>query len=259
MTVPVPGALLAGFAEVWCRLAGGRVERSPTRWGSLHVWRGPTGERAALPDRMYGLDAPAGAEVDAAELPSGLWVHLPPGVTAPAGEVHCLGHHLVADSEAEAWAALRRVGRQGVKKARRLGGRSLDAADADWLRLATHKAEALGGRAPHPQLVTALRDVFGSEAVHLRGVAFGGDVAAVVLALSLEGYGVLVDGASDRAQWDKNPNNLAVWSALLTLLGAGCRRVDYGFSPVGAGDGRFKDHMGGREVPLVRVLGSGPG
>ena len=182
-----------------------------------------------------------------------------PRACGSTSEVHCLGHHLEATSQAEAWALVRRVGRQGVKKARRSGGRVVEATATDWLRLATLKSEALGGRPPHPGLVTALTDVFGAGAVHLPGVSFDGDVGAVVLALSVGDYGVLVDGASDRAHWDKNPNNLAVWSAVLELLGAGCRRIDYGFSPVGAGDARFKDHMGGREIPLSRVLGTGPG
>ena len=87
----------------------------------------------------------------------------------------------------------------------------------------------------------------------LTGAEVDGQVASAVLSVHVDGYGMLVDGASDRAHWDKNPNNLVVWTAVGALIDAGCARIDYGFSAPGAGDLRFKDHMGGREIALYRV------
>jgi hypothetical protein len=251
-----PEALIRGFGEVWCALAGGRIEERSSEIGQLVIWHGDAGEALALPDRMYGLLAPTGSEVSAQDVPTGLTVNLPPGVALAEAAPHCLGHHLDAETVPDAWEALRRVGRQGVDKARRMGCRADEISNEEYLRLATLKAEALGGRAPHPGLVGALRSTYGSGQVSLRGVRFEGDAVAAVLALRVDGYAMLVDGASDRGHWDKNPNNLAVWDALATLIGGGARHVDYGFSPVGAGDARFKDHMGGRAVSLYQVTGA---
>ena len=161
-----------------------------------------------------------------------------------------------ATSLEEAWSGLRRVGRQGVDKAKRMGCRVDPLTDAEYTDLASLKAQALGGRAPAPELPSALRDTFGSESVQLTGVRFEGLPVAAVLSVRAGGYGMLIDGASNREHWDKNPNNLAVWHAVSSLVIAGCDRVDYGFSPVGAGDARFKDHMGGRATELFRVLGA---
>jgi hypothetical protein len=251
-----PEALVKGFAEVWRTLAGGRIEERICAAGRLVIWHGDQGESLALPDRMYGLLDPAGAEVSADVIPSGVVVNLPPGVSVVGAQPHCLGHHLVAESISDAWDCLRRVGRQGIDKARRMGCRADVIGDDEYLGLARLKAEALGGRAPHPGLVEALRSTYGNERVSLRGVRFEGEAVAAVLTVRIDGYGMLVDGASDRGHWDKNPNNLAVWDALSTLIGGGARHIDYGFSPVGAGDARFKDHMGGRAVSLYQVTGA---
>jgi hypothetical protein len=253
--VALPLALIEGFAEVWSGLAGGGWERLETPVGQLVVWTGPEGRREALPDRMYGLVTSEIGCIDASVLPEGLAVNLPPGVSADGAAPHAVGHQLVAADRESAWGALRRVGRQGVLKARRLGCRVAPVEVANYLALASAKAERFGGRGPHPDLVGALRRVFGEEAVALTGAVVDGHVAAVVLSIHVEGYGMLVDGTSDRAHWDKNPNNLAVWAAVGALIDAGCGRIDYGFSAPGAGDLRFKDHMGGREVVLYRVGG----
>ena len=253
----VPDALIRGFACVWTRLAGGAVEERECVAGRLMIWRGNDGRAQALPDRMYGLMGPNRESVRPGDLPSGLWVNLPPGVVTPDVEPHCLGHALQATTVEAAWDSLRRVGRQGVDKARRMGCRLDELADHEYLELAGLKARALGGREPVPELLAALRDTFGSEHVLLTGVRVESSPVAAVLAVRVGAYGMLVDGASDRAHWDKNPNNLAVWKAVSSLVAGGCTEVDYGFSPVGAGDARFKDHMGGRATPLYRVLGTG--
>lgn len=256
VTDTVPDGLIRGFASVWQALAGGATEELDCAVGRLMVWRSDSGESTALPDRMYGLMGPTATQVEPGDLPSGLLVHLPPGVTTPAAEPHCLGHTLSAMNVEEAWASLRRVGRQGVDKARRLGCRADMLTDDEYLGLAGLKAQALGGRAPAPGLPTALRATFGADKVHLTGVRHEGVAVAAVLAVQVGGFGMLIDGASDREHWDKNPNNLAVWRAVSALVASGCERVDYGFSPIGAGDARFKDHMGGRATPLYAVRGA---
>jgi len=252
----VPDELPRGFARVWQRLAGGVIEERECAAGRLMIWSGDDGESVALPDRMYGLMAPSQEIVGPSDVPPGLWVHLPPGISVPDVEPHCLGHSLQANSVDEAWSALRRVGRQGVDKARRMGCRVDELTDAEYISLAGMKAEALGGRPPAPALPDALRDTFGAEHVQLTGVRYDGVPVAAVLSVRVGGYGMLIDGASNRDHWDKNPNNLAVWRAVSSLVASGCERVDYGFSPVGAGDARFKDHMGGRATPLYRVFGA---
>ncbi|MGB0592377.1 MAG: GNAT family N-acetyltransferase [Myxococcota bacterium] len=253
--VPLPLALVEGFAEVWSRLAGGTWERCETSVGHLVIWTSPDGRREALPDRMYGLVTSHLGELDPLTLPAGLSVNLPPGVSAEGAVLHAVGHQLTASDRESAWSSLRRVGRQGVLKARRKGCRVRAVEAEDYLALASLKAERFGGEGPHPELVRTLREIFGEEAVAITGAVVDEEVAAAVLSLHVEGYGMLVDGASDRAHWDKNPNNLAVWSAVGALVDAGCGRIDYGFSEPGAGDLRFKDHMGGREVALYRVGG----
>lgn len=257
--VPVPRALIEGFAETWTRLAGGRWDAVALSYGRLVRWRSPDGRVEALPDRMYGLADVALSTLNRDSLPADAAINLPPGVRCPGAEVHCLGHHLVARDRAEAWDRLRRVGRQGIGKAERSGCRvDHDAPDVAWFGLSSQKSAALGGRPPHPALVATLRDVFGSAAVGLTVVRAEGSPAACVLWLVVDGYGMLVDGASDRAHWHRNPNNLAVWEAVAAAIDRGAERVDYGFSPLGAGDARFKDHMGGREVPLYRLAPRAP-
>jgi hypothetical protein len=252
--VAVPRRLIEGFAETWTRLAGGRWDALDLGSGRLVRWWSPDGRAEALPDRMYGLaEATAGA-LDPGAVPPECPLNLPPGVVAEGAELHCLGHHLVARDRAQAWEQLRRVGRQGISKAQRTGCRvAADALDAEWHQLSSMKSEALGGRPPHPALIATLRDVFGADAVGLTVVRAEGAPAACVLWLCVDGYGMLVDGASDRRFWERNPNNLAVWEAVAGAIDRGARRVDFGFSPVGAGDARFKDHMGAREIPLYRL------
>ena len=249
----VPLALLEGFAEVWTRLAGGRWQTQASPVGTLVFWTSPDGRREALPERMYGLAQAQKAEVHAEDFPTGLAVNLPPGVRARDATLHAVGHQLVAANREDAWHSLRRVGRQGVLKARRMGCVPTEVSAAAHHELASLKAARYGSPAPHPELVNALRATFGGDAVLLQGVLVDDIPIATVLALQVDGYGVLVDGTSDRAHWDKNPNNLAVWSAVGWLVDRGCARIDYGFSAPGAGDLRFKDHMGGREVPLYRL------
>lgn len=252
--VAVPAALVEGFAQTWTALAGGGWQSQQTDVGRLVWWTAPDGRREALPDRMYGLADATTAEISSADLPGDLPVNLPPGATAVGASVHCVGHQLVAADREAAWASLRRVGRQGVRKAQRTGCALVsDVTDADYLRVASAKAARLGGRPPHPGLLPALRGVFGPDALGVVGVAVDDVVISCVLWLAVDGYGMLVDGASDGTHWDRNPNNLAVWEAVAGLVSAGCGRVDYGFSPPGAGDLRFKDHMGGREVLLYRL------
>ena len=252
--VQPPLALLEGFAETWCTLAGGTWERQGLDAGHLVVWCDDRGRRESLPDRMYGLVMEASCELTLAGLPKGVSINLPPGLSVEGAQVHAVGHQLAASTREEAWGALRRVGRQGVMKARRSGCVVDELEDSEYYDLVRIKAERLGGRAPHEALLPTLRRVFGRGSVRLTGVKAGRDVAAAVLALQVDDYGMLVDGSSDRAHWDKNPNNLAVWSALGSLVDAGCRVIDYGFSAPGAGDLRFKGHMGGRELPLYRVV-----
>ncbi|MEZ4265677.1 MAG: GNAT family N-acetyltransferase [Myxococcota bacterium] len=255
----MPSALIEGFAETWTRLAGGRWDAVDVGVGRLVRWHAPGGGVEALPDRMYGLAGVAVGEVNGDSLGGGCAINLPPGVRSAGAELHCLGHHLVAADRAEAWSRLRRVGRQGVAKAERMGCRvDHDAEDGAWFGLSSMKSAALGGRPPHPGLIRTLRDVFGPDAVGLTVARADDQPAACVLWLVVDGYGMLVDGASDRAHWDRNPNNLAVWAAVSAAIDRGARRVDYGFSPVGAGDARFKDHMGGREIPLYRLRARGP-
>ncbi len=252
--VAVPSALVEGFAATWTALAGGRWGTDDIAAGRLVWWEAPDGRVEALPDRMYGLAGATMQQVELRDLPPGVPVNLPPGVSAAEATVHSIGHQLVAGDRATAWASLRRVGRQGVRKARRTGCEVLaEVSDQDYLRVAAAKASRLDGRPPHPDLLPALRSVFGPAAVALVGVAVDGLVVSCVVTVSVEAYGMLIDGASDGSHWDRNPNNLAVWEAVGGLLDRGCERVDYGFSPPGAGDLRFKDHLGGREVPLYRV------
>lgn len=250
--VCLPRELLEGFAQVWVSLSGGHHRVMNTPVGELVVWQGPEGPPQALPDRMYGLAGVTDTRVDPTLLPP-MEIHLPPGVEATGGQVHCLSHQLEAATRDEAWNALRRVGRQGIRKAERLGCTLDTLSDQEYLQLATLKSQALSGRPPHPGLLPALREVFGMERVGVTGVRVSGEAVAVVLWLHVQGYGMLVDGASDRRHWDKNPNNLAVWTAVSTLVDRGCGRVDYGFSPVGAGDAQFKEHMGGTPIPLQRL------
>lgn len=252
----VPEGLIRGFATVWKALAGGVTEERECAAGRLMIWRSDGGDAIALPDRMYGLMEPTATSVEPGDVPPGLLVHLPPGVSTPNAEPHCLGHSMYAMNVDEAWSSLRRVGRQGVDKARRMGCRVDALTDEEYLSLASLKAQALGGRDPAPGLPHALRATFGADHVHLTGIRHEGAPVAAVLAVQVGGFGMLIDGASDREHWDKNPNNLAVWQAVSALVTAGCERVDYGFSPVGAGDARFKDHMGGRATPLYCVRGA---
>lgn len=148
------------------------------------------------------------------------------------------------------WSALSRVGRQGVRRAEKAGCSVVALDDGAYHRLASAKAARLGGRAPHPALMSTMRDVFGAPNVGCSGVVVAGEAVASVLWLSVDGYGMLVDGASSGAHWDKNPNNLAVWAALKTLSARDCVLADYGFSPPDAGDLRFKKNMGGQPVGL---------
>jgi len=259
MTGPValPLALVEGFAAVWCRLSGGSWQSLQTAAGTVVVWTSPDGRSEALPDRMYGVAGTTMDRIDPADFPADLGINLPPGVTAEGAEVHAVGHQLVASDRDEAWASLRRVGRQGVLKARRTGCVVSEITDAEYLDLAAAKAARFDAPAPPPDLVAALRQNFGSDHVGVAGVTVstpdGPAVASAVLWLRVGEYGMLVDGASERAHWDKNPNNLAVWTAIGGLIDSGCTRVDFGFSAPGAGDLRFKDHMGGREVALYRL------
>ncbi|MEC9071368.1 MAG: hypothetical protein VX938_03275, partial [Myxococcota bacterium] len=114
--VSLPLELLEGFAQVWVALAGGDYEILETGAGELVVWQGANGPPQALPDRMYGLAGATDTVVDPSLFPP-ITLHLPPGVQAPTGRVHCLSHQLEASDRDEAWAALRRVGRQGIRKA----------------------------------------------------------------------------------------------------------------------------------------------
>ena len=145
------------------------------------------------------------------------------------------------------------MGRQGVKKAERAGCRTDALGDEAFFRLATLKSEALGAPPPEPKLIGQLRAVFG-DAFGTTGIFLDAQAVAAVSWVVVEGYALLIDGVSDRRFWSCNPNNLAVWRSIEAVAARGAELIDYGFSPVGSGDGRFKDHMGGRAVPLYQVL-----
>lgn len=248
----VPLELLEGFARTWVDLQGGSYRNIPISNGIIVHWTAADGESEALPERMYGVAGVRGDRIDPAEVPS-FPINLPPGVGADGAELVCETHILRVASIKEAWDSLKRVGRQGVRKAEKMGCRAESMDDATYLDLCRRKNERLGSPAPHPELLRTLREHFGEDNVGVQGVYAGLDAAAAVLWVVAAGYAMLVDGSSESAHWDKNPNNLAVWSALEALIGRGVHTVDYGFSPVGAGDRVFKKHMGGQRIPLYRL------
>ncbi len=254
---PVPRALIEAYGQVWVALHGGRVEALDVGFGRCYVWYGPRGEREALPGRMYGLTGTTAKYIDATALPAGVTVHLPPGVSADGAVSELVTHVLSFEDLGQAWEALRRVGRQGVKKAERAGCCAEPLSDEAFHQLACLKSEAHGAPPADPRLSELLRATFG-DAFGVTGILLEGTPVAAVSWVVVERYAMFMEGVSDRRFWGCNPNNLAVWRAIEDVAARGASWIDYGFSPTGSGDGRFKDHMGGRSVPLYRV-GPEPG
>ena len=166
-----------------------------------------------LPDRMYGL---AGYESSdfSKSLPPGTKLNLPPGVRTSVGAVHCETHVLNARTTDEAWASLKRVGRQGVRKAETTNCQVEELRAADYLTLSRSKNHRLGSPPPPDQMLTLMSGAFGGDNIGLTGVQYEKRAIAAVLWVLVDGYGLLVDGASDPNHWDKNPNNLAVWASI---------------------------------------------
>jgi hypothetical protein len=246
-----PTRLLSTLAKAWAGVAGGSVHILSCPAGDCVLWESPDGSREALPNRLYGVGDRLLEEVTSDAFPPDLAVNLPPGMTLAGAQPTCVTHVMVFSDLEQAWSSLRRVGRQGVEKAERLGCTTRKLSHAEYLRLAGLKAIAHGSPPMQISFLQAMQGHF-EEQMGVIGVVFDGEPVAGILWVCVEGYGLLVDGASDRNHWDKNPNNLAVWAAITELCGHGARSIDYGFSPVGAGDSQFKDHMGGRRVELYR-------
>lgn len=249
---PVPFGLVDGFARTWEQLRGGQIYRRQLSFGTLVSWTGPSGIHEALPDRMYGI---ADANIDTWNLQElqGVSVNLPPGMTVSGAVPRCETHLLQPRDLAHAWSSLKRVGRQGVRKAEASACAPGPVCDADYLRLCRDKNERLQSPPPSPKFLQALREGVGVANVGVWGVFFEGAAIAVVLYVIVDGYAMLVDGASDASHWPKNPNNLALWSTVEQLVARQAHVIDYGFSPVGAGDRRFKHHMGGTAIGLYRL------
>ena len=250
---PVPLRLLEGYGRVWVALHGGQIHQYPLSQGVCLVWTSQDGRRQALPDRMYGVGGAAVESISLDEMPAGIPVNLPPGAQSGHGAPTCVTHRMDVSDVGAAWERLKRVGRQGVKKAERTGCQVDVVSDDAYHRLACLKADALGTPPPPASMIGAIREEFG-EQLGLTAVVFQGQPIAIVSWIEVDGYGLLLDGASDRAHWDKNPNNLAVWSAIESLMARGVRCVDFGFSPVGSGDAQFKAHMGGQAIDLYQVM-----
>ena len=249
---PIPSALLQGYGALWVREHGGEIVTEDLGIGRLFTWCGPRGERVALPGRMYGIADMKGRGVGQCDLPAGVSVHLPPGVTTSSGVAHGVSHCLEAVDEESAWALLKRVGRQGVRRAQRENAEAVVVDDRCYHTLGTMKAARFNSPPPPPHWLSWLRETFGVDNVCLLGVRYGGETVAVVLSLRVEGYGMLLDGASDPAFLHLCPNNLCVWETIRQLVNSGCQYVDLGFSEMGAGDARFKGHMGGTAFTLWR-------
>lgn len=249
---PVPLELVEGFAKVWVELQGGHYRTVSVDGGALVVWTRQDGREFGLPDRMYGLaDYRLGTYTS--PLPGACVLNLPPGVKSDRGKVVCETHLLRAENVEQAWNCLKRVGRQGVRKAEATGCSVVKLRDDQYLELSCLKNSRLGSPAPSPRFVGLLRQHLGTDNVGITGVEIGGVPIAGVLWTVIQGYGFLIDGASDPKHWPKNPNNLAVWSAIVEAFSKEMDVIDFGFSPVGSGDGRFKKNMGGTCVPLFQV------
>jgi len=248
----VPLALLEAFAEIWVELRGGNYRKLPVGSGTLVLWQNADGSEFGLPDRMYGLADYASQEFTY-DLPERCCVNLPPGVGTPDGVSLYETHVMHAQKVEDAWNCLKRVGRQGVRKAETSGCTAVSIQDEDYFLLSERKNERLGSPPQPSQLVQLLRRHLGVQNVGITGVEYEGTAVASVLWTVIDGYGLLIDGASDPKHWDKNPNNLAVWTAIEAVLNCGADVIDFGFSPAGSGDGLFKKHMGGTCVPLFQI------
>jgi hypothetical protein len=249
---PVPLELVEGVAKVWVGLRGGRYRKVSCGPGTLVLWGDAEGEEQGLPDRMYGLADYTKSEFDEA-WPPNCRINLPPGVRSPEGRIACETHLMLAASVEEAWSRLKRVGRQGVRKAESLGCQAGHMNDDDYLTLNHSKNMRLGSPKAPQEFVPLLREHVGEENVGITGVWFEGEPIASVLWACVNGYGILIDGASEQHHWSKNPNNLAVWTATKELVLRGAAVVDFGFSPIDSGDALFKKHLGGTCVPLFQL------
>jgi hypothetical protein len=249
---PVPLELVEGFAKVWVGLRGGGYRKVSYGPGTLVLWSDEEGREKGLPDRMYGLADYTKAEFEEV-WPDGCQINLPPGVRSSKGHITCETHLMLADSVEEAWSQLKRVGRQGVRKAESLGCTAGRMSEDDYLTLNHSKNTRLSSPKAPKEFVPLLREHVGEENVGISGVWFEGEPIASVLWASVNGYGILIDGASEKYHWPKNPNNLAVWTATKELISRGAAVVDFGFSPVDSGDALFKKHLGGTCVPLFQL------
>ena len=229
-----------------------------------------------LPGRMYGFVLATGASgVDLDRLYrsirrefGGNWrVHLPPlaGERAYSAsykdklsryESH-FTYIIECDSEEDAWSKLKRVGRQGVEKSRRLGlevreGRS-PAAVMQFLSLALHKSQRLKSPQMSRDDFSRLENLFGNQ-LSLHIGFFEQRPVSAVLSVQSGGYAMFIDNASLSDSWDVNPNNGVVWEAIAHHVNNGARTIDLGFSTRGQeGAGRFKKNMGGTERTCFTV------
>ena len=220
--------------------------------GTLVLWSENGGVEIGLPDRMYGLaDFPRDRFTEG--LPEKTRLNLPPGVVSEHGIIQCETHLMRVEGSESAWQQVKRVGRQGVRKAERLGCVVAEVEDTSYLTLSHSKSKRMGSPAMPAELLPLLRCEFGSANVGSTGVLFNDEAIAAVVWVVADGYALLIDGASSQKHWDKNPNNLAVWTAIECVISRGADIIDFGFSPIGSGDAQFKKHMGGTAVPLFAV------
>ena len=267
---PPPGLLLgyARFMGQGKEPVIHRVENS----GYLVGWMvSISGQTEALPGRMYGFLFSEHAPVfdldtlykDLRREFGGTWrVHLPPMSLGPKYEATYKGHlgryenHstfvLRGETEEQYWACLKRVGRQGVEKARKagvvvksgFGGAQM----MQFLSLNVHKSARVKSPAMNREELSRLRAEFG-DGLQLHVGFLDGRPIAAVMSVMVDSYGLLIDNSSHEEAWDSNPNNLVVWEAVAELARRGAKLVGMGFSPPEhEGSARFKIHMGGEQA-----------
>lgn len=272
---PPPG-LLFGYVEF---VSGGKpavIHRVEGPKG-LYGWMvSSQGNPEALPGRMYGfLGAQGSPNLDLDTLYKdlrrefgGTWrVHLPPMDVGPVYESSyrgTLGRYeshstflMRGKVEGDFWNCLKRVGRQGVEKARKAGivvkeGFS-GAQGMHFLSLNVHKSTRVKAPVMSREELTRLQSVFG-DGLELHVGFHEGRPVSAVLSLLVGSYGLLIDNSSHEDAWESNPNNLVVWEAIAGLARKGARLVDMGFSsPEQKGAARFKVHMGGTQAICYTV------
>lgn len=271
-----PAALVLGYARFAAPGKEPLIHRVSAREEILGWMVSASGNPEALPGRMYGfLVALGGGRVDLDVLYKdvrrefgGNWrVHLPPQQLGPKYEASFKGKLSRYESHTtflvkgrtpeEYWSRLKRVGRQGVAKAERLGVVVKEgfagAAMMQFLALHVAKNARLGSPSLNREMIGRLQQVFGDALFLFVGYHEGRAVSAV-LGVCCESYGMLIDNASNPDDWGTNPNNLVVWKAMEHFSNLGARVVDMGFSGPGEeGASQFKEHMGGESAPCFTV------